>query len=101
MVAASEQIETDLLDTFMIVGELALDGGARPVKGVLPIALRARAEGKTGVFVPPENAAEAAVVAGLQVIPIHNLREAASLLERGQKRTQKGRNGNTTVTWAW
>jgi magnesium chelatase family protein len=47
----------------------------------LPIALRARAEGKVGVLVPPENAAEAAVVAGLQVIPIHNLREATSFLE--------------------
>ena len=56
-------------------------GGVRPVKAVLPIALRARAEGKVGVLVPPENAAEAAVVAGLQVIPIHNLREATSFLE--------------------
>ena len=53
----------------------------RPVKGVLPIALRARAEGKTGVLVSPENAAEAAVVAGLRVIPIRNLREATSFLE--------------------
>ncbi len=66
----------------MIVGELALDGAVRPVKGVLPIiGLRARAEGKVGVLVPPENAAEAAVVSGLQVIPIHNLREATSFLE--------------------
>jgi magnesium chelatase family protein len=53
----------------------------RPVKGVLPIAIRARAERKTGVLVPADNAAEAAVVAGLQVIPIQNLREAASFLE--------------------
>ncbi len=81
MVAASEQIESDQLENFMIVGELALDGGVRPVKGVLPIALRARAEGKVGVLVAPENAAEAAVVAGLQVIPVHNLREATSFLE--------------------
>src|SRR5260221_11594882 len=56
-------------------------GGVRPVKGVLPVALRAREQGKVGVFVPPENAAEAAVVAGLQVIPIQNLREAISFLE--------------------
>jgi magnesium chelatase family protein len=65
----------------MVVGELALDGGVRPVKGVLPVALRARAGGKVGVLVPPENAAEAAVVAGLQVISVHNLREATSFLE--------------------
>src|SRR5215204_787017 len=81
MLAASEQIETDQLDNFAIVGELALTGGVRAVKGVLPIALRAKAEGKTGVLVPAENAAEAAVVSGLQVIPIQNLREAASFLE--------------------
>ncbi len=66
MLAASEQIESDQLDRFMMVGELALDGGVRPVKGVLPIALRARQEGKTGVLVPAENAAEAAVAEGLQ-----------------------------------
>src|SRR5437870_4469596 len=81
MVAASEQIETDQLDNFVMVGELALTGAVRPVKGVLPIALRAREEGKTGILVPPENAAEAAVVQGLNVIPIQNLREATSFLE--------------------
>jgi magnesium chelatase family protein len=81
MLAASEQIETDQLDNFVIVGELALTGGVRPVKGVLPIALRARADGKTGLLVPAENAAEAAVVKGLNVIPVQNLREAAQFLE--------------------
>src|SRR5712691_11229089 len=81
MLAASEQLETDQLDNFIIVGELALTGAVRPVKGVLPIALRARAEGRVGILVPPENAAEAAVVAGLQVIPIRNLREATGFLE--------------------
>jgi magnesium chelatase family protein len=81
MLAASEQIETDQLDNFVMVGELALTGAVRSVKGVLPIALRARQDGKTGILVPAENAAEAAVVAGLQVIPIQNLREAASFLE--------------------
>ena len=53
----------------------------RPVKGVLPIALRAKQEGKTGVLVPVENAAEAAAVAGLSVIPVQNLREAVQFLE--------------------
>jgi len=81
MLAASEQLETDQLENFVIVGELALTGAVRPVKGVLPIALRARAEGRTGLLVPADNAAEAAVVNGLQVIPIQNLREAASFLE--------------------
>src|SRR5512142_1069741 len=67
MVAASEQMESDQFENFAMVGELALTGGVRPVKGVLPIALQARAEGKVGILVPPENAAEAAGVSGLQV----------------------------------
>jgi len=53
----------------------------RPVKGVLPIALCARREGRVGILVPPENAAEAGVVSGLQVIPVRNLREAVGFLE--------------------
>lgn len=81
MLAASEQIETDQLDNFIAVGELALTGAVRSCKGVLPVAIRAKADGKAGVLVPPENAAEAAVVDGLQVIPVQNLREAASFLE--------------------
>jgi magnesium chelatase family protein len=81
MLAASEQIETDQLDHFVVVGELALTGAVRSCKGILPIALRARADGKTGLLVPVENAAEAAVVKGLQVIPVQNLREAAQFLE--------------------
>jgi magnesium chelatase family protein len=87
MLAASEQVETDQLDNFIIVGELALTGAVRSCKGVLPIAIKARAEGKVGVLVPRENAPEAAVVDGLQVIPIQNLREAASFLEGQVKLT--------------
>src|SRR5471030_1334549 len=55
MLAASEQIETDQLDHFVIVGELALTGAVRPSKGILPIALRAKADGRTGILVPAEN----------------------------------------------
>src|SRR5256885_2956964 len=83
--AAAEQIETDQLENFVMVGELALTGAVRPVKGVLPIALRARADGRVGILVPPENAAEAAVVSGLNVIPVANLREATSFLEGQSK----------------
>ena len=85
MLAASEQFACDQLENFMIVGELALTGAVRPVKGVLSIALRARAEGKVGMLVPPENAAEAAVVEGLLVAPVRNLREAIGFLEGAVK----------------
>ena len=85
ILAANEQMETDQLDNFVVAGELALTGAVRPCKGILPIALRAKQDGKIGVLVPAENAAEAAVVSGLQVIPVRNLREAAEFLE-GQVR---------------
>lgn len=81
MLAAGEQIETDQLENYALVGELALAGSVRPVKGVLPVALCAKAEGRKGIIVPVENAPEAAVVSGLQVIPVRNLREAAGFLE--------------------
>src|SRR3954467_6406504 len=54
LIAASEQIATDQLDHFVLVGELALTGAVRSVKGVLPIAMRARNEGKVGVLVPAD-----------------------------------------------
>jgi magnesium chelatase family protein len=81
MLAASDQLETDQLENFVMVGELALTGAVRPVKGILPMALRAKADGRIGMLVPAENAAEAAVVGGLQIFPVRNLREAAGFLE--------------------
>lgn len=81
MIAAGEQMQPGQLESYVLTGELALTGAVRSVKGVLPIALRARAERKRGVLVPKENAAEAAVVKGLEVIPVQNLREAVGFLE--------------------
>jgi magnesium chelatase family protein len=81
MLAASEQFESGQLENFIMVGELALTGAVRSVKGVLPVALRAKAESRSGLLVPTENAPEAAVVSGLQVIPVQNLREAIAFLE--------------------
>lgn len=83
VLAASEQMDPGALAQYLIVGELALTGAVRPVKGALSIALRARAEKRRGVLIPRDNAAEAAVVEGLEVIPVQNLREAATFLEGG------------------
>ncbi|MBM3821615.1 MAG: YifB family Mg chelatase-like AAA ATPase [Verrucomicrobia bacterium] len=81
LLAASGQVETDLLEDFVITGELALTGAVRPVKGALAIALRAKAEGRRGILLPAENANEAGVVRGIEAIPIRNLREASEFLE--------------------
>ncbi len=81
MLAAAEQMGKDRLEQYLVLGELALTGAVRPVKGVLAAALRAREDGCLGALVPVENAAEAAVVSGLEVIPVRNLREASEFLE--------------------
>ncbi|HJS51258.1 MAG TPA: YifB family Mg chelatase-like AAA ATPase [Pyrinomonadaceae bacterium] len=69
------------LDATMSVGELSLDGRVRPVRGALSIALTARTNGIRNLLVPEENAKEAAVVQGVDVFPIRDLREAALLTQ--------------------
>jgi magnesium chelatase family protein len=76
MLAASGQVGTERLAEYSVVGELALDGNVRPIKGALSMALQARNEGRKGLLVPAENAREAAVVEELDVIPIGSLAEA-------------------------
>ena len=72
-------------DSFCVVGELGLDGAVRPVKGVLSIALEARKRGRKSLIVPEANAAEAAVIEGINVIPVRNLRQAWDFIS-GEKR---------------
>ncbi|MDR2883190.1 MAG: YifB family Mg chelatase-like AAA ATPase [Alistipes sp.] len=81
ILAATEQIATDRLNDYMITGELSLDGAIKPVRGVLPIALAARKGGFRGVIVPMENVPEAAVVQGLEVIGVENLKQASAFLD--------------------
>ena len=76
LLAASGQLQCDRLDQFAVVGELALDGRLRPIRGVLSMALAARDAGRVGMVVPLENVAEAAVVEGLDAIPVGTLSEA-------------------------
>jgi magnesium chelatase family protein len=80
ILAASQQVQPRNLDHYWVVGELALTGEVRPVKGALAIALSARKHRKKGLILPAANAAEAGVVAGLDVYPVKHLREAAEFL---------------------
>jgi magnesium chelatase family protein len=81
MLAATEAIPRETLSGYCVVGELALSGEVRRVRGVLPIALMARDAGCRGMLVPPDNTEEAAVVSGLPVYPVATLREAADFLD--------------------
>lgn len=73
LLAAGGQVDGGRLADFLVIGELALDGSVRAVRGVLPIALAAKREGKRGIIVPSDNVAEAAVVEGLEVYPVASL----------------------------
>ena len=80
IVAASDQLPLRDLDQYWVVGELALTGDVRAIKGALAIALSARKHKIKGLLLPAANAAEAAVVEGLNVYPVKHLREAAEFL---------------------
>ena len=73
ILAASEQINSEDVDKYILMGELSLDGSILPVKGALPMALKAKEEGFKGIILPYENCAEAAVVEGLEVYAAKHL----------------------------
>ena len=85
ILAASEQIGYDGLEEYILMGELSLDGTILPVKGALPMALKAKEDGFKGVILPYENCAEAAVVEGLEVYAAKHLRDVTEFF-----------NGDTT-----
>ena len=90
MLAATGMIPDAALEGLCVIGELALSGEVRRVRGVLPIALMARAEGLRGFIVPADNADEAAAVDGLPVYAVTSLREAADFLS-GERQLQRHR----------
>ena len=80
ILAASGAIVSDVLGEYMLVGELSLDGTLQPIKGALPIAIKARAEKFKGLIVPKQNEREAAVVNNLQVYGMENIMDVIKLL---------------------
>ena len=80
MLATQDNLRAEKLADYAMIGELALSGEVRRIKGVLPIALSVKKAGRRGFLVPVDNAEEAAVVKGLNVYPVKNLREAADFL---------------------
>lgn len=80
IMAASGMIHSDILGETLIMGELGLDGVLHPVKGVLPMAVKAREEGFRNMILPIENADEAAVVDGIRIYGATNLRQVAEFL---------------------
>ena len=80
MLASLEQIKLPLLEKTVLLGELGFDGSIRPIKGALPIAIKARAEGFEHLIVPKANVREAAVVNKIKVYGADNLRQVVDFL---------------------
>ena len=83
ILAANGMIAGDMLDRYMLVGELGLDGRLQPVRGALPIAIRARKEKFRGLIVPRQNVREAAVVNQLEVYGMESLTDVVNFLNGG------------------
>lgn len=88
ILAASSQIEANDLEDYLIMGELSLDGSLQPIKGALPIAVKAREEGFKGFILPKQNAKEAAIVSDLEVYGIDNIQEVINFFDKGEKLEQ-------------
>jgi len=80
LLGATSQIESDLLSSTMLMGELSLDGSLRPIKGALPIAIQARKEKFARLIVPAQNAREAGIVNDIEVYGVESLQEAIDIL---------------------
>lgn len=83
ILAASEQIKAENISEFLIMGELSLDGGLLPIKGVLPIAIKAKEEGFRGIILPKLNIREAAIVSDLEVYGVDNIKEVVDFFNEG------------------
>ncbi len=81
ILAAAGAISPETLSQYAILGELALDGSVRPVRGILPMAIEARRAGLKGMIVPLQNAREAAIVGNLDIHPAEDLLDALDFLE--------------------
>lgn len=82
ILAAAEEIDSERLADYMMMGELSLDGSLQPVKGILPIAIKARDAGFKGLIVPKQNAREAAVVGNLEVYGVETIKEVIEFINK-------------------
>ncbi|MEP6262119.1 MAG: YifB family Mg chelatase-like AAA ATPase [Gillisia sp.] len=84
ILAASRQIKADDIEKYIIMGELSLDGSLQPIKGALPIAIKAKEEGFKGFILPSQNVKEAAIVSGLEVYGVENILQVIKFFDKGE-----------------
>lgn len=84
ILAASRQIKADDIEKYIIMGELSLDGSLQPIKGALPIAIKAKEEGFKGFILPSQNVKEAAIVSDLEVYGVENILQVIKFFDKGE-----------------
>ena len=84
LVATGQIKETNPLENYIIMGELSLDGNLQPIRGALPIAIKAKEEGFKGFILPKINAKEAAIVEGIDVYGVDNIKEVINYIDKGE-----------------
>ena len=82
ILAATDQIQAENLEEYLIMGELSLDGNLQPIKGALPIAIKAKEEGYKGFILPIQNAKEAAIVNDLEVYGVENISQVIAYFDK-------------------
>jgi magnesium chelatase family protein len=82
ILAASGQIKAENISEYIIMGELSLDGSLKPLKGALPIAIKAKQEGFKGIILPKQNVKEAAIVSGLEVYGVDNILQVIKFFDK-------------------
>lgn len=80
ILVGNKRIEQQAVESWIAIGELGLDGGLRPVRGTLPAAIACHKSGRRGLICPSANASEAALVDGIEVVPVQSLQEAILFL---------------------
>ena len=85
ILAGAEKIKSDRISDFILMGELSLDGSLQPIKGVLPIAIKAKEAGFKGMILPKANAREAAVVSSLEVYGVENIMDVIRFFNEQQE----------------
>jgi magnesium chelatase family protein len=84
ILAASGQIKAENIADYIIMGELSLDGSLKPLKGALPIAIKAKEEGFKGIILPKQNVKEAAIVSGLEVYGVDNILQVIKFFDKNE-----------------
>ncbi len=82
ILSASNQIKSSEIDKYIIMGEISLDGSLQPIKGALPIAIKAKEEGFKGFILPKQNAREAAIVSDLKVFGVENITQVIDFFDK-------------------